>query len=184
MIRAATVSRVSADCVSFVSAINQLSQQSNGDADPAARGSDSQMLTWWRHPGQGQPCPLGGHPRRLPPSLSTPLARGHSLVLQDLGQAGPCSLRLHTIGKSAGALERRGQAIPRLCVASSKTHMLSTLRPHPEGVTDAATPRGPESAQHSAQALGGCLHTLSKSSPCGTQAARLKCAPPHLPSAC
>lgn len=91
--------------------ISQFSQLSNGDEVPAACGSDGQMLRWVQHPGQGQPRPLGSHPRMLP-ALATPLAWRHSLMLQELGRTGPLLPLPHTMGKSAGALGRRGQAIP------------------------------------------------------------------------
>ena len=131
MIRAATVSRVST--CSYVSAINQLSPQSNGDADPAAHGSDSQMLTWARHPGQGQPCPLGSHPRRLPPSPRHTPGPGTLTGAPGSGTSWPFAPLPPHDREISWSLGKKRPSHPRLCMASSKTHILSTLKPHPEG---------------------------------------------------
>lgn len=64
MIRAAILSRASATGQT----VHLFSQLSNGDKDPAAGGSDSQMLTWAQCLSRDQPCLLGDHPRTLPPS--------------------------------------------------------------------------------------------------------------------
>lgn len=77
--------------------------------------------------------PAGQPSRNAASQPSPPLAQGHSLVLQELGQAGPLLPLHYTMGEISWGLGKKGLSHSRPSVASSKAHILSTLRPLPLG---------------------------------------------------
>lgn len=172
MIRAAILSRASATGQT----VHLFSQLSNGDEDPAAGGSDSQMLTWAQCLSRDQPCLLGDHPRTLPPSPRHTPGPGTRTGAPGPRTSWPFAPFLLRHGEISWGLGKKRPRHSRLSMPSSKAYILSTPRPHPSGCDWHSHPQ--RTGVCSADAVPPTQEAAStlypKSSPHGARAAELR----------